>query len=169
MRAVNQFLQYDSEILLHSAGTSVTKAEMHRQLTAPYTSGQEMIQQQKCKCSTLDRTVGGSCSGSPTRTSFVAPYWSGMRLSISVHWQACHSSSHLRWNKGSKCISFRHMRVFLEMLVQEILLQQHNNNNCFTALCPGLPMWAGTRRNIHPPTILIIIRSLSASSIYHDP
>jgi len=29
--------------------------------------------------------------------------------------------------------------------------------------------WAGTRRNIHPPTILIIIQSLSASSIYHDP
>jgi len=37
------------------------------------------------------------------------------------------------------------------------------------ALCPGLPGWAGTRRNIHPPTIVIIIQSLSASSIYHDP
>jgi len=44
----------------------------------------------------------------------------------------------------------------------------HNNNNCFTALCPGLPGWASTRRNIHPLTILIIIQSLSASSIYHD-
>jgi len=37
------------------------------------------------------------------------------------------------------------------------------------ALCPGLPGWAGTRRNTHPPTILIIIQCLSASSIYHDP
>jgi len=45
----------------------------------------------------------------------------------------------------------------------------NNNNNHFTALCPGLPGWAGTRRNTHPPTILIIIQSLSASSIYHDP
>jgi len=45
--------------------------------------------------------------------------------------------------------------------------QQHNN--CFMALCPGLPGWAGTRRNTHPPTILLIIQSLSASSIYHDP
>ena len=45
----------------------------------------------------------------------------------------------------------------------------HNNNNCFTALCPGLPRWASTRRNVHPPTILIIIQSLSASSIYYDP
>jgi len=45
----------------------------------------------------------------------------------------------------------------------------NNNNNRFTALCPGLPGWAGTRRNTHPSTILIIIQSLSASSIYHDP
>ena len=44
----------------------------------------------------------------------------------------------------------------------------NNNNNCFTALCPGLPGLAGTRRNTHPPTILII-QSLSASSIYHNP
>ena len=33
---------------------------------------------------------------------------------------------------------------------------------------PALPGWAGTRRNIHPPTILIIIQPLSASSIYHN-
>jgi len=45
----------------------------------------------------------------------------------------------------------------------------NNNNNRFTALCPGLPGWAGTRRNTHPPTILIITQSLPASSIYHDP
>ena len=45
----------------------------------------------------------------------------------------------------------------------------NNNNNRFTVLCPGLPGWAGTRRNTHPPTILITIHSLSASSIYHDP
>ena len=44
-----------------------------------------------------------------------------------------------------------------------------NNNNHFLALCLGLPGWASTRRNTHPPTILIIIQSLSASSIYHDP
>jgi len=41
--------------------------------------------------------------------------------------------------------------------------------NHFTALCPGLPGWAGTRSNTHPPAILIIIQSLSASFIYHDP
>jgi len=27
-------------------------------------------------------------------------------------------------------------------------------NNRITTLCPGLPRWAGTRRNTHPPTIL---------------
>jgi len=36
-----------------------------------------------------------------------------------------------------------------------------NNNNRLTALCPGLREWTGTRRNIHPPTILIIIQSIS--------
>ena len=42
-------------------------------------------------------------------------------------------------------------------------------HNHFTALCPGLPGWACTRRNTHPPTIVIIIQTLSASSIYYDP
>jgi len=31
----------------------------------------------------------------------------------------------------------------------------------FMAICPGLPRWAGTRSNTHPPTVLIIIQSLS--------
>jgi len=36
--------------------------------------------------------------------------------------------------------------------------------------CPGQPRWAGTRRNIHPLTpIMVINHSLSASSIYYDP
>ena len=35
---------------------------------------------------------------------------------------------------------------------------------------PGLPRWAGTRRNIHPLTpILVIGHPLSTSSIYYDP
>jgi len=53
-----------------------------------------------------------------------------------------------------------------------ILREVNNNthNNSFTALCPGLPGWAGTRRNSHPPTsILNIIQSLSASSVYYNP
>ena len=43
----------------------------------------------------------------------------------------------------------------------------HNNNDRFTALCPGLPGWAGTRRNTHPPPSWSS-SNLSASSIYHD-
>jgi len=39
--------------------------------------------------------------------------------------------------------------------------QQHNNH--FTTLCSGLPGWAGSRRNTHPPTSLIA-QSLPASS-----
>jgi len=36
--------------------------------------------------------------------------------------------------------------------------------------CPGQPVWACTRRNIHPLTpIVVITHPLSASSIYYDP
>ena len=39
----------------------------------------------------------------------------------------------------------------------------------FMALCLGLPGWAGTKRNIHPLTsILIINHPLSVSSIYNS-
>jgi len=38
-------------------------------------------------------------------------------------------------------------------------VQTHNNNDRFTALCPGLPEWAGTRRNTHPS-------SWSSSNLY---
>jgi len=35
---------------------------------------------------------------------------------------------------------------------------------------PGQPGWAGTRRNIHPLTPIVVIScTLSASSIYYDP
>ena len=54
--------------------------------------------------STLDTTVGGSCSGSPTSTSFVAAYWSGIRLSISVHWQACQQQQSLNDKNAAEYI-----------------------------------------------------------------
>ena len=39
-----------------------------------------------------------------------------------------------------------------------------------TAICSGLPGWAGTRRNIHPLTpILVIKHPLSTASICYDP
>ena len=44
-----------------------------------------------------------------------------------------------------------------------------NNNNCFMALHLGLPGWAGTRRNIHQLTPLLITNHpLSAFSIYYN-
>jgi len=56
-------------------------------------------------------------------------------------------------------------RIDLTVLLYLANNNNNNNNDRFTALCPGLPGWASTRRNTHPPTI----QSLSASSIYHDP
>ena len=35
---------------------------------------------------------------------------------------------------------------------------QPHPHTCLTALCPGLPRWVGTRRNIHPFTPTLIIR-----------
>jgi len=64
---------------------------------------------------------------------------------------------------------FSEITDILAMVQDRDMLTHDNNNNCFMALCPGLPRSAGTRRNTHPPTILIIIQSLSASSIYHGP
>jgi len=40
-----------------------------------------------------------------------------------------------------------------------LLIYINNNNNRFMALCPGLPGWAGNRRNTHPP-------SCSSSNLY---
>jgi len=37
------------------------------------------------------------------------------------------------------------------------LANKDNNNNHFTALCLGLLEWAGTRRNIHPLTLIVVI------------
>jgi len=51
-----------------------------------------------------------------------------------------------------------------------------NNTHTHTAVsrlyrfCPRQPGWAGTRRNIHPLTPIVVINHpLSASSIYYDP
>ena len=45
-----------------------------------------------------------------------------------------------------------------------------NTHNHLTSLCPGLPRWAGTRRNIHPLTpILIIKHPLSTSRVHRNP
>jgi len=70
--------------------------------------------------------------------------------------------------KSSVLLSeFFNTEYMLNIQVYVSIVTYNNNNDYFTALCPGLPWWAGTRRNTHPPTILIIIQSLSASSIYH--
>ena len=70
-------------------------------------------------------------------------------------------------------ISAYNKNIFLKTIIDKkttkFFVKHFNNNNRFMALCLGLPGWAGTRINIHPPTILIIIQSLSGSSIYHDP
>jgi len=56
------------------------------------------------------------------------------------------------------------------LLYQQLSCKRAHTHKSFTAFCLGLPGWAGTRRNIHPLTpILIIKHPLSTSSIYYDP
>jgi len=54
----------------------------------------------------------------------------------------------------------------------KVKVEHTHTHNRLTALCQGLPGWAGTRRNIlniHPLTPTLIIRHpLSTSSIYYD-
>jgi len=52
------------------------------------------------------------------------------------------------------------------VLLHNYEYSKHNNNNNdhFTALCQKLPRWAGTRRNVHPPTILNIPKSKQINS-----
>ena len=46
----------------------------------------------------------------------------------------------------------------------------HTTILCLYAFCPGQPVWAGPRRNIHPLTPIVVInRPISASSIYYNP
>jgi len=54
--------------------------------------------------------------------------------------------------------------------INSISQPQTHTRNRLMAFFPGLPGLAGTRRNIHPLTpILIIGHPLSSSSIYNDP
>jgi len=98
--------------------------------------------------------------------------------------QCTHMRRHIgaTWQILLNCPSVAVMQSYVELLWPFVIMNickvhwivnacchTYNNNNYFTALCPGLSGCAGTRRNTHQPTILIIIQSLSASSIYHDP
>jgi len=49
-------------------------------------------------------------------------------------------SQHVYWRKSA--VTPRNWRLSIQQ------------QQLFTALCPGLPGWAGTRRNTHPLTIL---------------
>jgi len=50
-------------------------------------------------------------------------------------------------------------------------LHNHTHNHLrLYGFCLGQPRWAGTRRNIHPLTPIVVINCpLSTSSIQHDP
>ena len=74
-------------------------------------------------------------------------------------WSLPGIASFQKWNRVHRVEQW-------SLLTANRKLLMNNDNSRFMALCLGLPGWAGTRRNIHPPTILTIIQYLSASSIY---
>jgi len=56
-----------------------------------------------------------------------------------------------------------HLKTFMYHFLVRFCLQYTNSqhNHRFMALCPGLPRWAGTRRNTHHPP------SWSSPNLYH--
>ena len=120
--------------------------------------------------------------------------WSRQVVSIScrLHYWRCKSWGPV--NSGLLTVSkfclyhdksFLHLLQFCQYCKSHCKLQSHHasftiltihtrtcarTHNHLTAICPGLPGRAGTRRNIHPLiSILIINRPLPTSSIYYDP
>jgi len=73
------------------------------------------------------------------------------------------------WHSEVRFARMHHRLIFVGDLLPKYGNLHNNNNNRFAAICLGLPVWAGVRRNIHPPTILIITHTSSASSIYYHP
>ena len=71
-------------------------------------------------------------------------------------------------SRGTGITSIRGVVSGLQIIMLQIYWQLHLYYYCcFMALCPGQPGWAGTRRNIHLLTsILIINHPLSATAIY---
>lgn len=82
---------------------------------------------------TVDSTVAGSCSGSPTRTSLLQPYCSGTRHSSSVHWVAYvkeifnNIKAIMQW---SEIITDKHDRFALQHLKHTEEARMHKT------LCP---------------------------------
>jgi len=97
---------------------------------------------------------------------------------VKPHDVACQSSCLVRkyvFNLQNPCISVKSLRhlyctaCHMDIQLENTHTHTHTHNS-LTAFCPGLPGKAGTRRNIHPLTpILIIGHPLSSSSIYNDP
>jgi len=65
-----------------------------------------------------------------------------------------------------------HKFVVGERRVFRFRVQDNNSTQPFygSGFCPRQPKWAGTRRDIHPLTPIVVINCpLSASDIYYDP
>ena len=76
----------------------------------------------------------------------------------------------LDWILMMASLTTNHSRNHDYDLAKIKICRHKHTHNRLTALCLGLPGWAGTRKNIHPLTPIMIIRHpLSTSSIYHDP
>jgi len=67
---------------------------------------------------------------------------------------SAHNGQHCLHHLPQSCTMMSTHGNFHDILKKELLLafRELYNNNCFTALCLGLPWWAHTRSNIHPIT-----------------
>jgi len=85
--------------------------------------------------------------------------------SIRLAWQVCHWQA-LLGGRSSSWIQ-RCMWHSVRLLRQRVSQIQQQQQPFYGPFRPGLPRWASTRRNTHPPTVLIIIQFLI--SFFHLP
>jgi len=90
-------------------------------------------------------------------------------LFIWVHWYSC-----VQWNSVPSSVRATHCNFLAKY--QRINFEKCTHTHSHTTIlqlsefCPGQHGWAGTRRNIHSLTpIVVISHPLSSSSIQYDP
>ena len=75
-----------------------------------------------------------------------------------------------KWWCTYRCSKYGCCPFQLVSVTPPLWIHTHTNVLQLSGFCLGQPRWAGTRRNIHPLTLIVAIsHPLSASSIYYDP
>jgi len=92
-----------------------------------------------------------------------------LRMKRRPRWELS-SVSNMRWSSPLPYFMNEKVLLVLACILSPSAVLLAHTHNPLMALCPGLPVWPGNRRNSHPLTPILMIRHrLSASFVYCDP